>query len=72
MSLLAVPIAFVLLRRLPDRGYLLAKPLGLLLVCLVVWLLASYGLLAFSMHVYRRGHGRDSGGIAGPAGAELA
>ena len=49
MSLLAVPIAFVLLRRLPDRGYLLAKPLGLLLVCLVVWLLASYELLAFSM-----------------------
>ncbi len=49
MSLLAVPIAFVLLRRLPDRGYLLAKPLGLLLVCLVVWLLASYGLLAFSL-----------------------
>ena len=48
MSLLAVPIAFVLLRRLPDRGYLLAKPLGLLLVCLVVWLLASYELLAFS------------------------
>ena len=49
MSLLAVPIAFVLLRRLPDRGYLLAKPLGLLLVCLVVWLLASYELLAFSV-----------------------
>ena len=49
MSLLAVPIAFVLLRRLPDRGYLLAKPLGLLLVSLVVWLLASYGLLAFSL-----------------------
>ena len=49
MSLLAVPIVFVLLRRLPDRGYLLAKPLGLLLVCLVVWLLASYELLAFSM-----------------------
>ncbi len=49
MSLLAVPIAFVLLRRLTDRGYLLAKPLGLLLVCLVVWLLASYELLAFSM-----------------------
>ena len=49
MSLLAVPIAFVLLSRLPDRGYLLAKPLGILLVCLVVWLLASYGLLAFSL-----------------------
>ena len=49
MSLLALPIAFVLLRRLPDRGYLLAKPLGLLLVCLAVWLLATYGLLAFSL-----------------------
>ncbi len=49
MALLAFPIAFVVLRRLPDRGYLLAKPLGLLLVCLVAWLLASYELLAFSM-----------------------
>ena len=49
MSLLALPVALVLLRRLPDRGYLLAKPLGLLLVYLVVWLLASYGLLAFSL-----------------------
>ncbi len=49
MSLVVLPIAFVLLRRLPDRGYLLAKPLGLLLVSLVVWLLASYGLLAFSL-----------------------
>ena len=49
MSLLALPIAFVLLRGLPDHGYLLAKPLGLLLVSLVVWLLASYRLLEFSL-----------------------
>ncbi len=49
MSLVVLPIAFVLLRGLPDRGYLLAKPLGLLLVSLVVWLLASYRLLEFSL-----------------------
>jgi YYY domain-containing protein len=48
IALLVLPIAFVLLRPLPDRGYLLAKPLGLLLVGLIVWLLGSTHLMAFS------------------------
>ena len=48
IALLTAPLAFVLFRPLPDRGYLLAKPLGLLIVGLVVWLLASLHWLSFS------------------------
>ncbi len=48
VALVAIPLAFVVFRPLPDRGYLLAKPLGLLLVATVAWLLASYGLMGFS------------------------
>ena len=48
IALLTLPIAFVVLRPLSDRGYLLAKPLGLLLVGLAVWLLASLRWMPFS------------------------
>lgn len=63
------PLAFRALRWLPDRGYMLAKPLGLLLVGYVLWLLASLRMLpnnllgigaawlsvaAISVIVYRR------------------
>src|SRR5512143_1991565 len=33
------------LRWLPDRGYMLAKPIGLLLVSYSLWLLATFGLI---------------------------
>lgn len=39
------PIAFVLLRPLPDRGYAFGKMIGLLLVSYLFWLLASLGFL---------------------------
>ena len=39
------PLAFRLLRNLPDRGYAFGKALGLLLVGYVFWLLSSGGLL---------------------------
>jgi YYY domain-containing protein len=47
LGLLAFPVAFVVFRGLHDRGYVLAKSLGILLVAYPVWLLASLRLLAF-------------------------
>lgn len=45
MALSALPIAWRLLRALPDRGLLLARPLGLLLTGYLFWLLVTLGLL---------------------------
>ncbi len=42
---LAFPIAYRLLPRLPDRGYTIAKPLGLLVWGFIFWLLASLGVI---------------------------
>ena len=65
----AWPLAFRWLRWLPDRGYMLAKPLGLLLVSYGLWLSATLGVVpntpggaavmvillgALSVWVYRR------------------
>ena len=44
LSGLAVfPLCFRLLAGLPDKGYTLARTMGILLVSLVYWLMASYG-----------------------------
>ena len=48
MALLAFPLAFVVFGSLTDRGWLFAKGLGLLLVGLVAWLLASAEFMAFT------------------------
>ena len=39
LGLIALPISWRVLRRLPDRGYILAKPMGAVIVALVIWLM---------------------------------
>jgi YYY domain-containing protein len=41
------PLALMLFRRLPDRGYLLSKPLGVVLLAYPVWLIVSLKLVHF-------------------------
>ena len=48
MALAILPIALAVFRSLPDGGYLLAKLLGILVVSLVAWTLASLQWMAFS------------------------
>jgi YYY domain-containing protein len=46
LGLAALPLAWRLCRNLPDRGYALAKPLGILLTSYLFWLAVSFGLLS--------------------------
>lgn len=48
LSLAVVPLLFLAVPSLPDRGFALAKPLGLLLLAFPVWLGVSLGLFTFS------------------------
>jgi YYY domain-containing protein len=45
IGIAAFPITFVFFRQLPDRGYSLAKPLGLLLLAYGLWVSASAHVL---------------------------
>ena len=45
LGALALPLVFKLFRRLPDRGYTLARTVGLLAACYIFWLSGSLGLL---------------------------
>ena len=47
-AFIVLPIAFVVFRPWPDRGYLFAKPLGLVLVATLTWLLVSTNIVSFS------------------------
>ncbi len=48
VALLSLPLALVIFRRLPDRGYVFSKGLGILLVAFIPWLLASLHWMPFS------------------------
>jgi hypothetical protein len=45
LGLLAFPLTYKLLPGLADRGYTLARTLGLLIWSYVFWILGSFGLL---------------------------
>ncbi|MEO8284916.1 MAG: DUF2298 domain-containing protein [Chloroflexota bacterium] len=45
----AMPIVFTIFKRLPDKGYPLAKIVGLLIVSWAVWILASAKLIPFTV-----------------------
>ncbi len=48
LGLALFPVAFVVFRRFADRGFALAKSLGVLALAWGAWTLASYRVLAFS------------------------
>ncbi|NLD52981.1 MAG: hypothetical protein GX650_08775, partial [Clostridiales bacterium] len=78
IGLAALPMAYRFFRRLPERGYAFARPLGLLLTTYILWLGSSLGVLrnslggalfsigtvaAVSLFLYRRGLPEDDPGL---------
>jgi YYY domain-containing protein len=45
IGIMATPVTFRLFRSLPDRGYSVTKPFGILLVSYIFWLLTALGVL---------------------------
>jgi uncharacterized membrane protein len=41
LSLIFLPVTFLLFKRLPDRGYAFSKALSILLISFVLWFLSS-------------------------------
>ncbi|MFH1559860.1 MAG: DUF2298 domain-containing protein [Chloroflexota bacterium] len=48
LALLGLPLTLFLFKALPDRGYLLSKPLSILLAAYLAWLFASLQWMPFS------------------------
>ena len=48
LSVSVIPIIIYSFRSLSDRGYILSKPIGLLINAFLIWLLTSFNILNFS------------------------
>ena len=48
LMLLAFPITFWVLRSLPDKGFMFSRTIGILIISIIVWLLASSQWLEFN------------------------
>ncbi len=48
IALLGLPLSLLVFKALPDRGYLLAKPLSILLIAYIAWMFASLHWMPFS------------------------
>ena len=48
IALAAWPLTYAIFRPFHDRGYLFSKPLGLLIVATIAWLLSSFSLIGFN------------------------
>ena len=59
--LVSLPLALYVFRPLADRGILLARILGLLLVCWLAWLIVSLGWMEFSRGAVYAGMGLVAG-----------
>ena len=55
--LISLPLAIIVFRPLPDRGIILARILGILVVCYLAWLVVSLGWMEFSRGVVYLGMG---------------
>lgn len=64
LGLVALPLAWYLFRRLPDRGHAFARPLGLLLATYVLW-------LGGSLHILRNTLGGALVGLLAVAAASV-
>ena len=45
IGVIGFPIVFTFLKKLPGRGFVFARPMGLLLISFLYWLLGSLGFL---------------------------
>tara|TARA_B100000686_G_scaffold41137_1_gene42524 strand:- start:10433 stop:14986 length:4554 start_codon:yes stop_codon:yes gene_type:complete len=48
LMLLAFPLTFFIMRSLPDKGFIFSRTIGILLVSIIVWLMASSKALHFN------------------------
>ena len=48
LMILAFPLTFMIMRPLPDKGFMFSKMIGVLFIAIIVWLLVSFQWLSFN------------------------